>query len=221
MDLNELLEVEGVESLDALRAKLQKQGEQKAAGELEKKNKQIEDLERIKSEQGNELGDLRKENENLKSAKPAEKQEEKQTDNAPASEGKTSEQWAQECKEKEAVLTDAEYAKLEEAYKDLDPEVRKLVTQDGEGRLALINNVLESGVQPEQETFRRPTPKRQLTITEQVQQGLGTLKPKTAPRPQTSGVATSSQSNVKPAASIPVPIKMTGSLLEAINASKQ
>jgi hypothetical protein len=209
MEIEELLKKYGADNAEALDKKLAEI--ERAAAD---RKKQLEDLERIKSEQGNEIGSLRKKVDeyNLELAKKKEA--------VPVNNEKSDELYAKECDQIEARLSDAEFDVLDGAFKGLDPEVRKLVERPGEGRLAFIKEVLNTGVTTSQETFRRPVQKRQLTVAEQIQEALGKNKAQnTTPRFQTSG-APASVAKPKEIA-IPPSVVRGGSVRDLINYRKQ
>ncbi len=237
MELAEALETEGVESLEALKAKTAKEVEAKAKLEAdtakieaEKKmleteellRKQITDLEKIKTDQGAEVGNLRKEilekKERLSNMENEEKPE-----NAGGSEAeKTEERWKEENAAREATLSDADWNTFDEALKEANPEVRSLAVGSEEGRAAFMDSILGSSTQATQETFRRPEQKKKLSIAEQIQIGLGKLNETVPPAMRPSGTGFDADRQTKDKQSLPNRAMLsTGSIRDMIDASKE
>jgi hypothetical protein len=227
MELADILKEKGVTSLEELEAKIKADALKEKEAEEALLRKQIKDLEEIKAKQGDTIGTTRKELDEAKGKliemeklkMEPEKILEKKPDDAPA-QGKTQEQWRQENEAREKALTDEDWTKLDEAAKALDADTRKLALSDEEGRAAFMAEVLGSAA-PVQETFRRPTQEKKLSVAEQIQQGLAKLKPNSTPslRPSGSGFSANRQPVKQTAAPNPALLK-TGSLRDMVAAHK-
>lgn len=234
MELEEILKAKGVDTLEELEAKIRQAALAEGATGEETLRKQIKDLETIKDKQGDTIGSVKKEldevrakllsleKNKIETGKPNEEPtmiDGKKPEDAPA-QGKSEEQWRQDNEARELALTDSDWTKLDEAAKVLDPEVRKLAVSTEEGRAAFMAEVLGSA-EPGQETFRRPVQKKKLTVAEQIQQGLN----KTQQKPPVSLRASGSgfSADRKPIEKKPAPhaaLLRTGSLRDMVAAHK-
>jgi len=225
MELETVLEAEGVKTLEELKAKIKADAEKAALGTSAEKEaglvKQIADLEAIKATQGDEVGTLRKDLEEAK--EQLDKIEEKKTKNAEIPAEKTEEQLKQENEAVEEALTNDQWKKLEGALKDADADTRKLALSSEEGRASFRNAILGSSETLAQETFRRPIQEKKLTVDEKIRIGLGLLKPNTAHavRSTGSGFSPDRQTNNKKPASFEHPFVASGSIRDRIKARKE
>jgi hypothetical protein len=226
MELEEILKAKGVSSLEELEAKIKADALKEKEASETLLRKQIKDLELIKASQGDTIGATRKEIDEAKAKLieleriSATKNLENKPDDAPVVSGKTEQQWKQENEEREKALSDADWTKLDEAAKALDAETRRLAMSTEEGRAAFMSEVLGSTVAV-QETFRRPVQEKKLTVAEQIQIGLGKLKPNTAPVLRPSGSGFSANRPVTKQTAQPNPALLrTGSLRDMIAANK-
>jgi hypothetical protein len=227
MDLEQVLKDKGVTSIEELEAKIKADALKEKEAQEALLRKQIKDLEEIKAKQGDSLGNAIKELDEAK-AKLLEIEKGKivdtdlvnKTKDAPsAPQGKTEEQWRLENEAREKALGDAEWAKLDEAYKSAPDETRKLASTE-EGRAAFMAAVLGSALPKAQETFRRPAQEKKLTVEEQIKIGLGLIKPNTVPNVRASGSGFADRQDSNTRQQIDMALTRTGSLRDLIKAHK-
>ena len=199
--LEERLSEAGVDSLEALEAKIKADAtaevKAEAAAEEAKLRKQVTDLETIKASQGTEIGNLRKDSEELTEAKrklagfeESKKTEDEQTPPKPE---KTDEDWKQVNSEREKAFKDEDWDKVDAALKDAPAEAKALIKTE-EGRAAFYDRVLGSGSDEgaAQETLRRPVQKEKLSVADQLDNYLETGKQSNrVPARQPSGIVAS------------------------------
>jgi hypothetical protein len=226
MELEEALKAKGVTTLDELEAKIKANAIREKEEQEAALRKQIKDLEEIKAKQGDSLGSTRKELDDAK-AKLLELEKEKlskpisgnKTDDVPPAQSKTEEQWRQENEAREKALSDAEWLKLDAAYKAAPDETRKLASTE-EGRAAFMAAILGSAGTAAQETFRRPAQEKKLTVEEQIKIGLGLIKPNVPANVRASGSGFADRQPIQQAKQPNIALSRTGSLRDMIAANK-
>ncbi len=179
---------------------------------------QVTNLVSIKDNQGTEIGTLRAKVTELTSVQKnvtEESQEKKKENNAPV---KTEEQYKAENESREGSLNEAQLAQLDEVYKGLSPDTKKLITKSEEARAAFLDEAIGSSTTQMQETFRRPKTEEKLSIKDQIRNALGQLKPETTPTLRPSGIGFLDNNNnqtKRPAQSAPV-ITANRGLMDAV-----
>jgi len=193
MTLEERLSEAGVADLAGLEAKIKADALAEGTAEEANLRRQITDLEAIKSSQGGEIGELRKNKEALTEAerKLAEFESKKTEDAAkPAPVVKTEAEWKQENEKQLLAMSDDDLAKLNQTISEND--VLKDISATEEGKAGVILKVLGSGKEAEsQEIFRRPVHEKKLTVAEQIDLALNKKQPGTPANRQSLGIAAS------------------------------
>ena len=218
MELKELLDAEGVENLDQFKAKIRKQQEDVDAGALAKANEQIAGLEEIKKTHSEKLAEQGRTIEGL--TKPTEDLPEKKTEDDQDAKAVADAQLIEQNAKLKLSLSEEDDAKLVEAYKDLAPDVQKLVDTSPEGFSTFAKGVLGFTEAPHQKTFRQPVEQVKLSAEEVVMAALGKIKPDTAPRLRPNGMGFSASQNKPAAPTVPLAITKTGSIFATVQASK-
>lgn len=199
--IEELMQEKGVDSIETLLEKIQAEAAENAKKPLEEEKeglvKQIKDLETIKSHQGDEVGNLRKD---LTAAiEKLESLGEKKVNNAnPASDEKSEADWAKKNEARLAALSDEELAKLNDTIQK-NSELKQFTSTEA-GKAVLMDKILGAVGEEAQEIFRRPQKQEKLTIAEQIEAAMNKQKPNSnaAVRPAGSGFDPNRTINKKP-----------------------
>jgi len=217
MELKEALEVEGVESLEALKEKIRASEKVAADLVLAQKNTQITDLEQINTDNGTKLAEAGR---TIASLTP-ENLPEKKPEDAQGADAVVKAAAEAQFKEKNEArrkhITEEDDAKLVKAYEGLAPEVRTLVDSSEEGLAGFTDEILGTTESPLQKTFRTPVEQVKLSITDQIKMGLGTLKPSTSPRMRPLGLVSSTATSTNESKEPAIAMKHDGGLLSAIH----
>ena len=220
MELKELLDAEGVDSLDDFKKKIRTQQKEADSKILKEKDEQIMGLEEIKKTHVEKLAEQGRSIELLSAAKEETLNTEKKTEDDQVQLPQVNTQLIEQNEELKASLSDEDDAKLVEAYQGLDPATQKVIDSSPEGFSAFARETLGITKAPHQKTFRPPAKQVELSAEEKVLVALGKIKPDTTPRLRPNGIGFSA-SEQKPKARTAPQISRNMGLLDVINAQKQ
>ena len=145
MELSEALKAEGVETLEALKAKIVAGEQANSATALAAKDTEIAGLEAIKKDLGEKQAEAGR---TIAALTPPPISKEKELEDEQAASVQTEASLKQANSARSASLSEVDDAKLVEAYNGLEPAMRKLVDGSAEGLSSFMDGVLGSDETP-------------------------------------------------------------------------